>query len=547
MQSDEDKLFCDTAVRRKLVTRAYADECLSIVGKMAELGINESVSHVMVKKGYLSQTQSKAVYKVMGLKRGEEIIPGYEIVAKLGEGGMGAVYKARKVGSKLMVALKVLPPRLAKDKKQVQRFMREAAALATLKHENIVAGYEVGEARQLYYFVMEFVDGPTLQEVLDKRGKLTEKESLRLVIQVAKALDHASSHGVVHRDIKPENIMIADGDVAKLSDLGLSKNMDETRITVSGTIFGTPNYISPEQARGQDEIDPRSDIYSLGATFYHMLTGSVPFTGDSPLVVLNRHATEAIPSPKLRNPDLSDGVCRIIKRMTESKREMRYQSVRELLVDLEKHAAQLNKSYRKPENFIIIARNQLRKLRKRNVNDEQRDALKKRAASLNIGGVFVESNEVLDFGELVELGFVLPDGKKEGEALGIVEWRGKENGKSGFGIRLVKLDTNEKAEEIKPDNKQWKYATSFDTLLLKKINQKLLKLYFRELDHECDLSVVTRKCGASMSLVEESLGEFEYLGLLTQVKSRNAVKFIRPDDKVLWGQIADWVRKHGLS
>ncbi|MFC1805696.1 protein kinase [Planctomycetota bacterium] len=243
-------------------------------------------------------------------------IGGFHLIGRIGQGGMGTVYKARQVSMDRIVALKVLSSRLAEDEPFVQRFLREARSTAQLNHPNIVQGIDAGFADGHYYFAMEYVDGITVRRLMAKEGKIEEAKALKIILGVAKALEHAHKHGIVHRDIKPENIMISRGGLVKLADLGLARSFSEPdTVTMHGATLGTPYYMSPEQARGLEDIDTRSDIYALGATLFHMLTGEFPFEGPTPAVILAKHITEEAPSPKSKNPALSTHVCDLIRRM----------------------------------------------------------------------------------------------------------------------------------------------------------------------------------------------------------------------------------------
>lgn len=263
-----------------------------------------------------------------------EPIPGYELEEKLGQGAMGAVFKARKIDIGLSVALKVLKPDLADDDEYVERFVREARAVAQLNHPNIVKCFDCGRVERttsdgtpqmLYYYAMEWVDGETMGKILKDRGALPERLSLSVTRQIALALAHAWEFGMVHRDIKPENIMLTRGRVAKLTDLGLAKraHVDAT-LTMTGVVMGSPAYISPEQATGQKVIDCRSDIYSLGASLYHLITGEVPYDADTPLQVMLKHINEPVPDPRRVVPSISLGTAQLVRRMLAKKPESRF-------------------------------------------------------------------------------------------------------------------------------------------------------------------------------------------------------------------------------
>jgi len=264
-------------------------------------------------------------------------IYGYEIERELGKGSMGVVYKARHVISERITALKVLPLRLAAKTQYLERFKREAMALMRIEHPNVVRGYDFGGSEDYYYLALEFVEGEPLDKLLLRRGALPEREALGITRQVALGLGAASEHGVVHRDIKPENVMLTPEGVAKICDFGIVKlaDLSEQSVTMAGTTVGTPFYISPEQAKGEDDLDVRTDIYSLGISLFHLVTGRVPFTGKSQGAILVRHILEDVPDPRSLRPDLSQALADIVKRMTAKKPEDRYPSPAELVEDLD--------------------------------------------------------------------------------------------------------------------------------------------------------------------------------------------------------------------
>lgn len=261
----------------------------------------------------------------------------YELQKQLGAGGMGAVYLAKDTQLKRLVALKVLPADKARNATLVRRFRSEAQAAAQLRHDNIVAVYENGEADGHLFIAMEYVDGTDLHELIRKRGKIPIKRSLEIVKQVAKALEHAHEHNIVHRDIKPSNLLIRNDGVVKLTDLGLARSVDdtlETDITRAGTTVGTVDYMSPEQGRNSKSADIRSDIYSLGCTWYHMVTGEPPYPEGSLTNKLQSHATSSIPNPQNLNGSITEGMVAVIQRMMAKRPQDRYQTPAELLQDL---------------------------------------------------------------------------------------------------------------------------------------------------------------------------------------------------------------------
>ncbi len=267
-------------------------------------------------------------------------IADFEIISKLGEGGMGAVYKARQASMDRVVAVKVLPPAAAQDPKYKERFFREARVSAKLNHLNIMSGIDCGEADGFVYFAMEYIEGPTLRQMLKKRGTFAPDEAAQIMRQMADALIYAASRKLIHRDIKPDNIMLTAEGVAKLCDLGLAKQTSpqagtEAQPVSDGAAVGTPHYISPEQARGHVNLDARCDIYSLGCTFYHLLAGQTPFAGDSSMVIMAKHLAETAPSVCTIDRDIPAAYGQIISKMMGKEPSDRYASGEELAADLD--------------------------------------------------------------------------------------------------------------------------------------------------------------------------------------------------------------------
>jgi len=263
-------------------------------------------------------------------------VGGYEIISKIGQGAMGAVFKARQVSMDRVVALKILPPALAKDSAFLERFLREARAAAQLNHPNIVQAYDAGMADGYSYFAMEFVDGNSLQTVLKVSGALEEHRALEITRDIAQALDCAHNAGIVHRDVKPDNILLAPDGTAKLADLGIARRtgLTDSSLTQAGATLGTPNYIAPEQVRGEPDIDGRADIYSLGATLYHMLTGASPYAGGTSAEVMSKHLTQPVPDVRKAVPRVSPRTNVFIKKAMAKNRANRYATAKEFLDDL---------------------------------------------------------------------------------------------------------------------------------------------------------------------------------------------------------------------
>jgi serine/threonine-protein kinase len=262
----------------------------------------------------------------------------YRIVERIGAGGMGTVYRAVHVDLDREVALKVLPPEMNSNPTMVARFKREAKAAAQLQHENIVQIYDVQEDKGRNYLALEFIRGKDLSDVITLKKHLPVKQSIDILKQAARALDHAYQKGIVHRDIKPSNFLITPDGKVKLCDMGLALRTDageEAKVTRDGTTVGTVDYMSPEQARDSRLADTRSDIYSLGCTLYQMLTGRVPFEEGSIPEKLFKHSQELPPDPLQFNPEIPSEILYILNRMLEKKQEDRYQTPKELLADLD--------------------------------------------------------------------------------------------------------------------------------------------------------------------------------------------------------------------
>lgn len=269
----------------------------------------------------------------------------YQIQKKIGAGGMGAVYLAMDTTLKRQVALKLLPREKAGNQTLVKRFKAEAQAAANLRHDNIVMVYEAGEADGSLYIAMEFVDGTDVANLVAKRGVLPVSRSIEIIKQIAKALQHAHEKGIVHRDIKPGNILLRRDGLAKLADMGLARSLDDhadTGITRAGTTVGTVDYMSPEQSRDSKAADVRSDLYSLGCTWYYMLTGSAPFSEGSMTNKLRAHAETPLPDPRDKNSAVPEGVFAVLRRMTEKDPDRRYQTPSELIEDLDNTALSRN-------------------------------------------------------------------------------------------------------------------------------------------------------------------------------------------------------------
>jgi serine/threonine-protein kinase len=263
----------------------------------------------------------------------------YRILRRLGEGGMGAVYLAYHEQPGQQVAIKVLGEHLASNQDFVDRFYREAKSGSLLNHPNVVRTITVGQDRrtQKHYLVLEYVDGPSALALLEQHGPLAVGDAVHLALDIARALEHAHSRNIVHRDIKPDNILITRAGVAKLSDLGLARRTDEaSHLTATRQGFGTSFYMPYEQAVSAKKADGRSDIYALGATLYHLVTGEVPFPGENHLEVVEKKMRGDFPAASALRPQVPAELDRILEKMLARYPRDRYQTASELIVDLER-------------------------------------------------------------------------------------------------------------------------------------------------------------------------------------------------------------------
>uniref|UniRef100_UPI003FED9149 Stk1 family PASTA domain-containing Ser/Thr kinase n=1 Tax=Lachnospira sp. TaxID=2049031 RepID=UPI003FED9149 len=268
------------------------------------------------------------------LREGMFLADRYEIIEQIGTGGMADVYKAKCHKLNRYVAIKVMKSEFSQDKTFVSKFWAEAQSAAGLVNPNVVNVYDVGVENGIYYIVMELVEGITLKKYIEKRGRLPYKEAVSIAIQVANGMDAAHKHNIVHRDIKPQNIIISKEGKVKVTDFGIAKVASSATINTSASM-GSVHYISPEQARG-GYSDERSDIYSLGITIFEMLTGTVPFDGDSAVSVAVQHIQDSIPLPSQLVEGVPVSVDKIVLKCTQKKTDRRYQSAAELIVDLKK-------------------------------------------------------------------------------------------------------------------------------------------------------------------------------------------------------------------
>jgi len=319
-----------------LATSEEVQQCIEQARQFAQENNQRSLGEILIANDYITKRQYLRLKESVEAERSGQQIPGYKILGKLGAGAMATVFKAKQLSLDRLVAIKVLPQKFSANAQFIERFYAEGRAAAQLNHPNIVQAYDVGQAGAYHFFVMEYVDGRTVYDDIVKHKRYGEQEAIEIIIQISEALLHAHQKGLIHRDVKPKNVMLTKEGVAKLADMGLARAMSDKEAAEAeqGKAFGTPYYISPEQIRGELNIGPPADIYSLGATLYHMVVGRVPFDGKNPSAVMHQHLKAELIKPDHVNQKLSAGISEIIEMMMAKKPRDRYQNCNDLLADL---------------------------------------------------------------------------------------------------------------------------------------------------------------------------------------------------------------------
>ncbi|MBE7463322.1 MAG: serine/threonine protein kinase [Planctomycetes bacterium] len=335
------KSFEQVAVENALATEDQVQACLRHQETQRKDGNDVTpMEELMLELGFMTEERIRAVRTALDRiqrdeQKGEPVrIGNYEILGKIGDGGLGTVYKARQISMSRDVALKVLHKKWLSDEEFKKRFLLEARLAGRLSHQNLIQVYDVGRDRGLYYFSMEYIDGETVEDIIEREGPMDVSRAINITVQVLRALTYIKKFDIVHRDIKPSNVMMNRGSVVKLGDFGFVKSKLDHVISTEGEVLGTPDYISPEQAMGVENIDWRSDQYSLGASLYHMLTGRPPYEG-SGSSVMRQHIKSDLPDPRTINTNIPEAIVHVLERMMAKDPNDRYQNTNELFDDLE--------------------------------------------------------------------------------------------------------------------------------------------------------------------------------------------------------------------
>jgi len=338
---DEDFRYGQLAIEARLITPDQFDVAMDKV----KTG-GKPLADILVNEGWVDRQTAdrltKALRRILRDERAKseggmlvkKQIGGYKLVRRIGEGGMGEVYLAEQLTMHRTVALKILHSKWADDEEFRKRFLLEARAAGKLSHVNLIQVYDVGKYQGKYYFSMEYIDGVTVEDLIRHEGTLTVEKALDITLQVTQALKYLAAHNIVHRDIKPANMMMTKDGTVKLGDFGFIQSVFDAELMQEGTTIGTPDYISPEQARGERNLDVRSDLYSLGASVFHMLTGGTLFTG-SCSKVMRDHIDTTPPDVESLRKDIPKDLVRTLKKLTGKSPIDRYQSPDELIKDLE--------------------------------------------------------------------------------------------------------------------------------------------------------------------------------------------------------------------
>lgn len=477
---------------------------------------------------------------------------GCALTRSIGRGAMGVVYLAEQIDVKRPVAFKILDPKLSEDSSYIERFEMEAKAAAQLDHENIVKVFDFGNENGLYYIVYEYIDGGTVQNLIEKKGALQPEETIHFGIHVAQGLVAANDANIIHRDIKPDNLMLTHEGVLKIADFGLAKTMTpDIAFGDSGLIMGTPFYMSPEQSRGLP-MDSRSDIYSLGVSMYCMAIGDVPFDADSVVGVLLKQISADRPDPCAIKPALPSVVGSLIMRMMDKDAANRPQNPRELLEELEAVRLILQPAAPPPSlaevsevpedqrhNFTLLPAGRITRIIR---VEASADVLTRIITSIqDDSGVTIETENPFPLNTVVEVRFTDPDkGGEELSGLGLVRWT--ESGK--MGITFVKVQPVPKAGGA--DGMRLSGPMAIAALTATPIHQRLLRLIYSSAGQFMNLPRIASSLGVGAKMAEDPLKTFERAGMIKRLPD-GRFELLWPKDEALQREIVVWIERHGLN
>ncbi len=343
MPTQDDLKFAAKLVLSELISREDIQSCLK---SLEEAGEGASLPEMVLRRKLVNEAELRSMQGLSLTKF--QPIHDYHLKRKIAEGGMAEVYEAVYLPLKDEVALKIMKPELARHERYRMRFLREAKLCEKLEHENLVTGYDARRSGSYFFYAMEHIDGATVEERIEQDGPFDERLALFVTREVAKALVYLHGRGVIHRDLKPGNFLLTEQGKVKIIDLGLARlPAGMMQDSDKGVTVGTAEYLSPEQARGWDDVDGRSDIYSLGVSLFHMVVGEVPFKGETNQEVIAQQVLSALDRPELKSRKVSAHLHYFIQRMMAKDRQDRFQTPEEIIAEIEEKAGDVSDAVRK--------------------------------------------------------------------------------------------------------------------------------------------------------------------------------------------------------